>query len=637
MALPITAYITTAAGTPVNGAKIYTYEGGTLSPKAVFTTSALTVAHANPIIAANGKATYFLGSGSYRIRVTDASDVELPQFAVDKISAQNFATEAFVSPLDYGATADGENDAAALKEAMESGFIVDGGGLTYSVDGTVKPTSLKALRNIKLVQIGSRASSNATVLDLRGLSNFSVYNVDIDMGETVGTLYSDDGNNGLYCGGSTTGSGTGETTVYAENFWLSDIRVTGSGCGTGVHIRNAKNFVATRLMVYDRLAGSTPSDPTNDSQNGVQINNCTAFILSDSIVRNLKTRLGGVATLKWTRGFLFAEVSDCTITNCVGEECDQTFDFSGGVSDTSSTEYKGNRNFTLSACVSKKAGTWGFKFANTTHDGVITGCVASDPGASGFVVSTQNTAITLTNDAFRTQNLDFVGCRSIGPRGTSWATAMARGFAILGSPGHAYPRGIRFIDCNATDYQGTPTLVDGFFSDAPVVEYPAAGYNQATANVCINCSTNNATTPFNGIGAMSCTLTGNGTQSIPGSTWTSLNWNDELSDPCGLHSTSSNNNTAYIKTAGWYEVDSRVPFAANATGDRRLRITKNGNAMDRTTVIQAPGASISCSVSTRIRAYLAPGDYVAIEAYQDSGGSLNALLNEGYFSVGLCP
>jgi hypothetical protein len=79
--------ITDASGAPVNNALVYTYDAGTFTPKAVFTTPALSVAHPNPIPAPNGKVTFYLGGGSYRIRVTDATGVDLPQYAQDDVSA----------------------------------------------------------------------------------------------------------------------------------------------------------------------------------------------------------------------------------------------------------------------------------------------------------------------------------------------------------------------------------------------------------------------------------------------------------------------------------------------------------------------------------------------------------------------
>ena len=81
--------ITDSSGDPINGAKIYTYAAGTLTAKAAYTTSAFTTATSNPIITnPDGTARFYLGPGAYRIRVFDATDVELPSYADDNMVSQ---------------------------------------------------------------------------------------------------------------------------------------------------------------------------------------------------------------------------------------------------------------------------------------------------------------------------------------------------------------------------------------------------------------------------------------------------------------------------------------------------------------------------------------------------------------------
>ena len=66
-------------GRPLAGAKLYTYETGTATPKSVFTDAALTVPHANPVIAdsAGRFPAMFLAVGDYRTILTDAADVTI--------------------------------------------------------------------------------------------------------------------------------------------------------------------------------------------------------------------------------------------------------------------------------------------------------------------------------------------------------------------------------------------------------------------------------------------------------------------------------------------------------------------------------------------------------------------------------
>jgi hypothetical protein len=64
-------------GRPLAGAKLQTYITGSSTPKPVFTDAALTVAHANPVVAdAAGRfPAMFLGAGDYRTVLTDSADV----------------------------------------------------------------------------------------------------------------------------------------------------------------------------------------------------------------------------------------------------------------------------------------------------------------------------------------------------------------------------------------------------------------------------------------------------------------------------------------------------------------------------------------------------------------------------------
>jgi hypothetical protein len=81
--------VVNANGKPYAGAKLYTYTTGTTTPLATYTTSALTTAHANPVIAdANGRfPVIFLSTATYRLKLTDSSDVTIAQY--DNVSTQN--------------------------------------------------------------------------------------------------------------------------------------------------------------------------------------------------------------------------------------------------------------------------------------------------------------------------------------------------------------------------------------------------------------------------------------------------------------------------------------------------------------------------------------------------------------------
>jgi len=532
-----------------------------------------------------------------------------------------------VSFKDFGAVGDGTtNDAAAVLAALQSGFIVDGGGLTYAVSGTVTPSSFVGLQNANFTQIGNNTATNYNTLNIVGFNNFFIDNVSINMGTNVTTLFADDGNNGLYVAGAAYNNPS-------LNFRISRVTVTGNGCGTGIHVRHGERFTVTNCLVRDRISGSSP-DPTNDSQNGIQINNCANFVLADCNVYNLKTRLASVDTTKWTRGFLFVEIRESTIVGCNSTVNDQGFDFSGGY--VSATNYIGNRRFVISGCTANSCGTYGFKFANVTRDALVSGCIASNTGTIGFVFSPSAVALPVGLEKYNTQNIDVVGCKVVNVLGTGWSSANAQGFRVMAGAVYTdYPRSIRLSSCSVIDTQDTPTTLLGYGSDSLTPQYPTTGYNESVANTTQNCTvSSNIPTPFDAaIGPNICVVTGTSTQSLATGTFTTINWDVDLSDPTRLHNTASNSSNIYVKTTGWYQLSAQINFLANAVGVRQIRLTKNGSAIDRTAATNGAISGSPTFVSTSIVTFLQDGDYIAVEAIQNSGGALNVLNNESHLSI----
>jgi hypothetical protein len=78
-----------ANGKPLSGAKLYTYASGTTTPLATYTTSALSVAHPNPVFAdSNGRfPAIYLANQEYRLRIVDAYGTLVAQY--DPVSTQS--------------------------------------------------------------------------------------------------------------------------------------------------------------------------------------------------------------------------------------------------------------------------------------------------------------------------------------------------------------------------------------------------------------------------------------------------------------------------------------------------------------------------------------------------------------------
>jgi len=114
------------------------------------------------------------------------------------------------------------------------------------------------------------------------------------------------------------------------------------------------------------------------------------------------------------------------------------------------------------------------------------------------------------------------------------------------------------------------------------------------------------------------------TQSIPDSTSTMLNLNNEDVDVGSMHDTSVNNTRITVPTGGdgLYLVFGQTGFAANGTGYREIGIRKNGGTVvvDRYCL---PTAGFTTTEGIVWMGVLAAADYVELFAQQTSGGSLN--------------
>lgn len=116
--------------------------------------------------------------------------------------------------------------------------------------------------------------------------------------------------------------------------------------------------------------------------------------------------------------------------------------------------------------------------------------------------------------------------------------------------------------------------------------------------------------------ALSHTSTGN---------WQAVTWDSELWDIDGFHSTSSNTDRFTCITPGKYLVTANVIFLSNASGRRLARIRKVSAGGTTTYHGYAEKDPISGDVTPVAVAGvvdLSTGDYIVIDAYQTSGGSL---------------
>lgn len=109
-------------GVPLSGGKLYTYEAGTTTPEATYTTSSGNTAHTNPIVldaagrVSGGNEVWLTDSQSYKFVLKTSADVQL--WSADNITGINdFST--FI-PIVYNASGNGVTVAFNLASSPRS-------------------------------------------------------------------------------------------------------------------------------------------------------------------------------------------------------------------------------------------------------------------------------------------------------------------------------------------------------------------------------------------------------------------------------------------------------------------------------------------------------------------------------------
>lgn len=138
--------------------------------------------------------------------------------------------------------------------------------------------------------------------------------------------------------------------------------------------------------------------------------------------------------------------------------------------------------------------------------------------------------------------------------------------------------------------------------------------------------------------AAACRAYNSATQVMGNSSFTALTFDSERKDSSGsMHSTSSNTGRLVAPVAGFYHAGGCITFGASSTATRATLVRVNGLTYvgGLTVLARTDGAGTAVPIHTMYQ--LAAADYVEIVGYQNSGGSLNSLVDvnnapEGYLA-----
>lgn len=169
--IPPVARFFDASGNPLAGGKVYTYEAGTLTPKATYTDFTAGTPNANPVILdAAGEADIWL-DGNYKINVTDANDVQQGNFPVDNVSS--FSTG---SLSEYAVTTGSANTYVLTSSPAITAYTA---GLVFNIKINVSNTGPSTI-NISGLGAASLVKGASTALASGDLVQDRVYQIVYD-------------------------------------------------------------------------------------------------------------------------------------------------------------------------------------------------------------------------------------------------------------------------------------------------------------------------------------------------------------------------------------------------------------------------------------------------------------------------
>ena len=138
-------------------------------------------------------------------------------------------------------------------------------------------------------------------------------------------------------------------------------------------------------------------------------------------------------------------------------------------------------------------------------------------------------------------------------------------------------------------------------------------------------------------GPITCRVKNTGTFAINTASWTTVTFSAEDHDTGDMHSTATNTSRITAPVAGYYSIKATVYFAASAAVQVQTRVLKNGVTTQPTGLRDKknPVSGQDSLVTATGTLYLNAGDYLEVQGYQDSGGTISIRWEDTVFEMTL--
>jgi hypothetical protein len=507
---------------------------------------------------------------------------------------------------------DAQINTQKLRDAINSGRMIDGGGRTYDFYGELRPTLACRLRNIVLRQRSTLSTEKQFLLDGLTAPEISFENVVLDCAGLV------------QAGGMAQARGM-QISSYAGRLVINGLAIINGDAISAIELvgLTAPEIKGLKIRDFYPVLASAPID---DVCQGLVLTGCTNAVVAEFDIADMVASWPSAPSVRrqFSRGIAVGTSTGGVIRDGRVRNVEQGIDLTGGA-----------YSYRVAGNLIVDAGTWGVKCANRFNDITIEGNEIIRPGNAGVVLSApgdntgvQPSRVTVRNNTIKdpgASGLWPAGSDSLGARGPAGIKVNGRSVAVAG-----YPAGVRIVRNTIEDSQSVKTMVWGVdvttATSGDDVAFPAA------SNVAMVEEFDNTIIGWTAAGGRQrgcqyhrCGLSGTGSLTIPNNTWTAVPFTaaSDRDDTAAMHDPTTNASFVTVREDGLYQAKGFVSFDNVSGGVRGLRFrVAGGNAFGqerRPSAGPANGTEISATALIAVKA----GQRVELEAFQDSGSSVS--------------
>ena len=509
----------------------------------------------------------------------------------------------------------------ALRNALNSGFRIDGNGQVYEYLGELRPNVACRAGNMTLRQRSTDVTLEKSFL-IDGVSSGDII---LD-----GIVFDE---NNLQ-----KSAGMGQASAVQISNCNARVRLRNVEVRNGGGITGIKIVLCPQVQIINPIVRAfTPvygSQPLDDVCQGIEFSQCTGFVCTGALIRDMAASWPGRPSVfrQYSRGIVTGSCSGGSISGSTIIGIEQGIDISG----------VNNRDIAVTENQILDAGTWGIKCANFFYNITIQRNLIVRPGGAGITCSAPGTTVgampsgvliqgnTILNPG--ASGLYPANSDAFGPRGPCGIKISGRDVAQPGFPDGVVMFGNRIVDDQAVKTGVWGIDVQQTNSSAP--DLPDSAF-PALSNRKMVQEWDNIIEGFIAGRQRGCQYSRvvpgvSGTVSLASGTWTAVPFSgSDIDDTAAMHDPAGAPTRFFAREGGVYAVSATFTHDNNGAGSpaplRGLRFRRNGGGETDAFGSNQIAAQTTFSPQIAISVpgiTLKAGEYLEVEAFQNSGAPI---------------